>query len=128
VLKRRMRDRIGPPATILGPGARIDGTLHGAGHFLISGRVKGDAEIEGALTLSDGGHWQGLIRADDVILAGELDGELQARGSVEITASARVKGRVVGRGISISAGAVVEADLQSLGDTDVVTFEERRKD
>lgn len=122
-----MRDRIGPPATILGPGASLNGKLEGSGHFLVSGKVVGDADIEGGLTLADGGRWKGIIRADDVILAGELEGELLARGRVEITASARIRGRVVGNGISISAGAVVEADLQSLGDKDILSFDERRR-
>lgn len=121
-----MRDRIGPPATILGPGATLNGKLEGSGHFLVSGQVIGDADIEGGLTLADGGRWKGIIRADDVILAGEMEGELLARGRVEITASARVRGRVVGSGISISAGAVVEAELQSLSEKDIVSFDERR--
>lgn len=124
--KRRMRDRIGQPATILGAGAKLTGMLQGEGHFLIAGQVVGDADIEGALTLADGGRWQGIIRADDVILAGSLEGELLARGRVEITASARIRGRVVGSGISIAEGAVVEADLQSTGETEVTSFEERR--
>jgi cytoskeletal protein CcmA (bactofilin family) len=124
--KRRMRDHIGAPATILGPGAELKGTLQGAGHFLIVGRVVGDATIEGALTLADGGRWTGNISADDVVLAGEMDGELHARGRVEITASARVQGRVVARGISIAAGAVVEAELQSAQQDDIVNFDERR--
>jgi cytoskeletal protein CcmA (bactofilin family) len=122
---RRMRDQIGPPATILGAGARLTGNIGGAGHFLVSGQVSGDADIEGALTLAAGGRWEGVIRADDVILAGELTGEIQARGRVEITASARIRGRVVGGHISISAGAVVEAELQSMSDA-IVTFDERR--
>jgi cytoskeletal protein CcmA (bactofilin family) len=122
-----MRDRIGPPATILGAGARLTGTLQGEGHFLIAGQVVGDADIEGGLTLAEGGRWEGAIRADDVILAGELDGELLARGRVEITSSARIRGRVVGSGISIAEGAVVEADLQSMGDADIVKFDERRE-
>jgi cytoskeletal protein CcmA (bactofilin family) len=124
--KRRMQDRIGAPATILGPGAELQGTLQGAGHFLIVGRVVGDATIEGALTLADGGRWTGNIRADDVVLAGQMDGELHARGRVEITASARVQGRVVARGISIAAGAVVEAELESLEEHEIVNFDERR--
>ncbi|MFU8894800.1 MAG: bactofilin family protein [Gammaproteobacteria bacterium] len=124
--KRRMRDRIGPPATILGAGARLTGDLQGEGHFLIAGQVIGNADIEGGLTLAAGARWQGVIRADDVILAGTLEGELLARGRVEITSSARVQGRVVGSGISIAAGAVVEADLQSTGETDIVSFDERR--
>jgi len=123
-----MRDRIGSPATIIGPGAKLKGKLEGSGPFLVAGHVVGDAAIEGALTLAHGGRWQGVIRVDDVILAGEFDGELLARGHVEITASARVRGRVAAGGIAISAGAVVEADLQSLGDADIVTFDERRGD
>jgi cytoskeletal protein CcmA (bactofilin family) len=124
--KRRMRDRIGPPATILGPGAELRGALQGEGHFLIVGRVTGEASIRGALTLAAGGRWKGNIEADDVILAGEMDGELVARGRVEILASARVTGRVVGKGISICAGAVVEAELKSLDGNEIVTFDERR--
>lgn len=127
MIKRRMRDRIGPPATILGAGARLTGTLQGEGHFLIAGQVVGDADIEGGLTLAEGARWEGAIRADDVILAGELDGELLARGRVEITSSARIRGRVVGSGISIAEGAVVEADLQSMGDAAIVKFDERRE-
>jgi cytoskeletal protein CcmA (bactofilin family) len=78
--------------------------------------------------MAEDGCWEGVIRVDDVILAGKLDGELLARGKVEITASARIRGRVVGGGIAISAGAVVEADLQSVGDADIVSFDERRRD
>lgn len=126
--KRRMRDRLGPPATIIGPGATLKGSLAGAGHFLVAGCVLGDADIEGGLTLSEGGRWEGVVRADDVVLAGEFDGELLARGRVEVTASGRVRGKVVGGGIAISQGAVVEAELQSLGDAEVVSFEERRQD
>lgn len=124
---RRMRDRIGPPTTIIGPGTTVNGALQGTGHFLVAGRVVGDADVDGALTLAEGGAWQGVIRADDVVLAGELEGQLLARGRVEVTASARVRGRVVGSGISISQGAVVEAELQSTGDADIVSFDERRR-
>jgi cytoskeletal protein CcmA (bactofilin family) len=124
--KRRMRDRIGPPATILGPGAELRGTLQGEGHFLVVGRVTGDAAIAGALTLAAEGRWKGNIEADDVILAGEMDGELFARGRVEILASARVKGKIVGGGIAISAGAIVEADLRPLEGNEIVRFDERR--
>jgi cytoskeletal protein CcmA (bactofilin family) len=127
VLKRRMRDQVGPPATILGSGVTLTGTMEGTGHFLVAGQVIGDADIKGTLTLAEGGRWRGTVRTDDVILAGELEGELLARGRVEILASARVRGRLVGGGISISAGAVVEADLQSIGEGDIRTFEERRR-
>ena len=125
--KRRMRDRLGPAVTIIGPGATLRGQLQGEGHVLVAGRIIGDADIEGALTLAEGGSWEGVIRADDVIVAGTLEGELLARDRVEITAPARVRGRVVAGAIAISQGAVVEAELQSLGRQEVVSFDERRR-
>jgi cytoskeletal protein CcmA (bactofilin family) len=126
VPERRMRDRIGQPATILGPGLLLKGDLEGSGHFLVAGHVTGNADIEGALTLAADGRWQGRVRADDVVLAGHFEGEVQARGRIEITASGRVNGRVIGGDISIAQGAVVEAELQVLSDRPVQKFEERR--
>jgi cytoskeletal protein CcmA (bactofilin family) len=125
--KRRMRDRLGPPATIIAAGTVLRGQIEGEGHVFIAGQVIGDADIEGALTLAEGGCWEGVIRADDVILAGMLEGELLARDRVEITAPARVRGRVVAGAIAISQGAVVEAELQSLGRQELVSFDERRR-
>jgi cytoskeletal protein CcmA (bactofilin family) len=124
--KRRMRDRLGAPATVLGPGARLKGALQGEGHFLIAGEVVGDADVEGGLTLAEGGRWEGGIRADDVIIAGAFEGELLARGRIEITATARVKGRIAGNGIAVAAGASIEADLESLAEGGVHRFEDRR--
>jgi cytoskeletal protein CcmA (bactofilin family) len=125
--KRRMRDRLGPPVTIIGAGAILRGQIQSEGHVLVAGRIVGDADIEGALTLAEGGSWEGVIRADDVIVAGTLEGEVLARDRVEITAPARVRGRVVAGAIAISQGAVVEAELQSLGPQEVVSFDERRR-
>lgn len=125
--KRRLRDRIGLPATLLGPGANLEGSLEGSGHFLVSGRVIGNAEIDGALTLAEGGYWKGDIRAQDLILAGELEGDVQARGNIEITASARIRGRVAANAIAVSAGAVIEAELHTQADTGIVRFDERRR-
>lgn len=125
--KRRMRDRLGPPATFIAPGTVLRGQIQGEGHVLVAGQVIGDADIEGALTLAEGGAWEGAIRADDVVLAGMLEGELLARDRVEITAPARVRGRVIAGAIAISQGAVVEAELQSLGRQELVSFDERRR-
>jgi cytoskeletal protein CcmA (bactofilin family) len=127
VEKRRLRDRIGQPATILGPGVTLQGSIEGSGHFLVSGRVIGKAEIDGALTLAESASWKGDIRAQDLILAGELEGEVQARGSIEITASARIRGRVTAHAIAVSAGAVIEADLHTQAEAGVVRFDERRR-
>lgn len=125
--KRRLRDRLGNPATVLGNGARIEGQISGSGHFLIAGEVEGDAVIQGALTLAEGSRWKGSIVVDDAILAGELDGELHAKGKIELTATARVKGKIAGTSIAIAQGAFVDGDVKVASEDDVRHFEEQRE-
>lgn len=124
--KRRLRDQMGHPATVLGHGARIKGTISGSGHFLVAGEFDGDADVDGAVTLAEGSRWQGTIRAQDVVLAGEFDGELHARGRIELTPSARVKGSITGTSIAMAQGAVVDGDVRVVAEGDVQHFEEQR--
>lgn len=125
--KRRLRDRIGQPATLVGPGARIEGRLGGQGHFLVAGEIVGDADVEGAVTLASGGRWTGNITADDVIVAGTLEGEINARTSLEITAEARVKGRISAARIAVAQGSVVDGEIRVTGEGEVRHFEDRRE-
>lgn len=124
--KRRLQDRVGNPATVLGHGARIEGQISGSGHFLIAGEVQGNAVIEGALTLAEGSRWKGTIVVDDAILAGEFDGELKAKGKIELTATARVKGKIAAASIAMAQGAVVQGDVTVASEDDVRRFEEQR--
>jgi cytoskeletal protein CcmA (bactofilin family) len=124
--KRRLQDRVGNPATVLGHGARFEGQISGSGHFLIAGEVQGNAVIEGALTLTEGSRWKGTIVVDDAILAGEFDGELNAKGKIELTATARVKGKIAAASIAMAQGAVVQGDVTVASEDDVRRFEEQR--
>ena len=132
--KRRLRDRIGTPATLVGADARIDGRISGKGHFLVAGTVVGDAEVEGAVTLAAGGRWEGNIEADDIIISGEVRGEVRARGSLEITGQARIQGRIAAARIAVAEGSVVDGEVRVAGDGEprvsgdggIKRFEERR--
>lgn len=124
--KRRLRDRIGQPATIIGAGASIEGRITGKGHFLVSGEIRGDASIEGAVTVAEGGRWDGNIEADDVIVAGSVTGDISARESLEITALARIEGRIRAARIAMAEGSVVDGEIQVVSGEDVSHFEERR--
>ncbi len=124
--KRRLRDRIGQPATIIGPQARIDGDLAGEGHFMVSGQITGNADIRGAVTVADGARWEGDISADDVIVAGEVTGEITARESLEITASARIRGRIAAARVAMAQGSVVDGEVRVMGDGEVKHFDDRR--
>jgi cytoskeletal protein CcmA (bactofilin family) len=132
--KRRLTDRIGAPATLVGVDARIEGRISGKGHFLVAGTVVGDAEVDGAVTLAAGGRWEGNIEADDIVISGELKGEVRARGSLEITGQARIQGRIAAARVAMAEGSVVDGEVRVTGDGEVRAtgegsvkrFEERR--
>lgn len=110
---RRTRDAIGSPATIIGEDTEFTGQLTGKGHILVKGTVKGDSDIESAVTIAPGGRWDGSLKATDVIVAGTVDGDIDAEGKAEIRATARVSGSVTAAQIAIGEGARVDGKLST---------------
>jgi cytoskeletal protein CcmA (bactofilin family) len=124
--KRRLLDVFGEPATIIGRDIEVIGELKGDGHFLICGTVKGDSEVAGPVTLAEGSRWEGSLKASNVIVSGEIDGDLIASDRVEIRPTAKVRGSVTGRGIAIAQGAIIEGEVRTASGGDVDRFVERR--
>lgn len=123
---RRLRDKAASAATIVNEGCKITGTITGTGNFLISGEVDGDCELDATITLANNGYWKGTIRATNVIIAGTVEGDIVAGGSVEITDSARIVGTVSGEAIAVAEGAVVEGVMKTTGPSEPMEFVEKR--
>lgn len=125
--KRRLRDAASGPGTLISEGCKFEGMLTGTGHFMINGEVEGGCDITGSITLAKDGFWKGTINAESVIIAGRLEGDVIARGRVEISETAKIAGTVTGEAIAVAEGAVVEGIMKTTGQTDPVEFVEKRK-
>ena len=123
---RRLRDRTSGAATLINQGCRITGVISGTGNYLVSGEVSGDSDVEGTITLSVDGHWEGTIRADGVIVSGRIEGDIVASGKVEITSTARISGNVTAEAIAVAEGAVVDGVMQTTGQSEPMEFVEKR--
>jgi cytoskeletal protein CcmA (bactofilin family) len=124
---RRILDDAGETTTLIGAGSTFRGDFSGKGSFIIGGSIIGDCDIDGTVTLAIGGSWQGNLRAYDVVVAGSVQGEVTARGKLEIGSTARVQGTVSGAEIAIAEGAVVTGGMHVTGTTTQVTrFTEKR--
>ena len=123
---RRLRDRTSGAATLINQGCRITGVISGTGNYLVSGEVAGDSDVEGTVTLSVDGHWEGTIRADGVIVSGRIEGDIVATGKVEITSTARISGNVTAEAIAVAEGAVVDGVMQTTGQSEPMEFVEKR--
>ncbi len=125
--KRRLRDSTGGPGTLISEGCKIEGLLSGSGNFMINGEVEGECDVDGSLTLAKGGFWKGIIRADSVIVAGTINGDIVAVGQVEVSDTARISGSVTGNAIAVAEGAVVEGVMQTTGQGAPQEFVEKRR-
>ncbi len=124
--KRRIRDAHGGPGTLISEGCKIEGKVSGNGNFMISGEVDGDCDIEGTVTLAENGFWRGTIKAESVIVAGIVEGDINALRRVEINATARITGTVSSEAIAVAEGAIVDGAMQTTGPKDPTEFIGRR--
>jgi len=77
--------------------------------------------------LAGSGYWLGSIRADNIIVAGHVEGDITARSKVEITNTARITGTVTGEAIAVAEGAVVEGVMKTTGRSEPLEFIEKRE-
>ena len=67
--KRRFLEGSSATPTFIGADSVFVGNIRGAGHFVVSGEVHGDGELQGGLNLSASGSWHGFIQAEQAIVA-----------------------------------------------------------
>lgn len=125
--KRRIHDKAPGPATLISEGCTITGAISGDGDFLICGKVEGECDLTGSLTVAPNGFWKGSISAAVVIVAGTVEGDIVAGGRVEISNTARITGTVSGEAIAVAEGAVVQGKMKTTGKSDPVDFVEKRQ-
>jgi cytoskeletal protein CcmA (bactofilin family) len=127
IFKRRIQDSSGGPTTYIAPSTKIVGTIYGQGAYVFCGTVEGNCDIDGPLTLAEGGRWTGILKANDIVVAGVVEGDVVARQRVEISGTARVSGSLSGNSIAVAEGAVIEGEIKVTSGATPVKFEEKRQ-
>ena len=92
--------------TILGQGARLDGTLVSAGSLRIDGQIKGKIKAEGDVTLSAQSRVEADIEAQNVVVAGRFKGNINAKAKAELARGGHVEGNVTSKALVVAEGAV----------------------
>jgi cytoskeletal protein CcmA (bactofilin family) len=125
--KRRFLEGASSTPTFIGAESVFVGNIRGAGHFVVSGEVHGDGELQGGLNLAATGSWFGFIQAQQAIIAGKITGGLSVKGKLEIGYTAVIRGRVSARTIAIAKGAIVDGEIEVTSGEPLVQFEEKRE-
>jgi cytoskeletal protein CcmA (bactofilin family) len=108
-------------------GSKLTGNLECEGDLVIGGHVNGEGAVRGALTLSEGGHWEGKIAATNAVIAGDVIGTLVISEKLEIRKTARISGIIQARTIAVAQGAVIDGEMAVTSGAPVVSYEEKRQ-
>ncbi|MUV14345.1 bactofilin family protein [Noviluteimonas gilva] len=90
----------------------IEGKIHGTGHVRIAGQFKGDVNVEGDLTIEKGAKLTGGVKAQKIIIAGELDGNVEMAQRVELLESGVLNGDLKAASFTVAAGSRMRGSVE----------------
>ena len=91
--------------SVVAAGLTIEGKIEGAGHVRIAGVFKGDVNVQGNLTIEPGAHLTGGVKADTVVVGGQLDGNIDASSRVELLQTGVFNGELKAGSLTVAAGS-----------------------
>jgi len=105
--------------SLIGAGTRVEGNIQFSGGLRVDGAVRGNvaavAGDSGTLVVSEHARVEGEVRALHIVVNGTIHGPVYASETLELQASARVRGDVHYRSIEVQQGAVIEGRLVHQG-------------
>ena len=100
--------------TVVGQGARLEGTVVSAGSLRIDGQVKGQINADGDVLLTPQSQVEADIRAKSVSIAGRFRGNITVTGRSELKRGGRIEGNITSKSLVIEEGGIF--DGQSIMD------------
>ncbi|MBQ7564113.1 MAG: polymer-forming cytoskeletal protein [Lachnospiraceae bacterium] len=102
--------------SILSPDVVINGSLSSAESIRFNGKITGDLSSRGLIIIGKNAAVRGNITADSVIVAGVVEGNLNAQDKVNIEATGEVYGDIVTRKLLIDEESVFSGQCTMLRD------------
>lgn len=99
------RPEVAMKESVIASGLTIEGKIEGSGHVRIAGDIKGDVNVQGNLTIEQGAHLTGGVKADTVVIGGQLDGNIDAASRVELLQTGVLNGDLKAGSLTVAAGS-----------------------
>jgi len=95
-----------PIENVLGQSLIIRGDLTADGGFRIDGTVEGNVESKAAIVVGESGVVRGDLGGTDIVVAGQIVGNVTCSGHLEILAKGRIEGDIDAKSVRIETGGV----------------------
>jgi len=97
----------------LGPSVMIKGDIEGSEDLIVDGQIEGNVTLRGCrLIVSPSARLKGNINAGEIILEGNVEGNLVATGRVMVKARAILLGDITASRVAIEDGAKFKGTIK----------------
>lgn len=104
----------GTTPTVLDAGASFEGLLTFRGAARVDGHLTGRVVADGCLVIGPRGRVEATVEVDELVVAGELAGDVVARRRIELLASGRASGRLCAPSFALAEGCVFDGHWETV--------------
>lgn len=97
--------------SVFGAGLVVEGEVRTKGDIQIEGRVEGNLEVDGQVSIAAPGSIKGDVVADRIVVAGKVDGSLEARDSTRLVSGAEVDADISSPRLELEEGAILNGTI-----------------
>lgn len=102
--------------SLISPGVEIKGDIASKGSIRIDGYVEGNLKIEGDLILGEKGKIKGEVKAQNIMVAGRLEGRAIAITRFEIASTGAIIGDINASTLIIDEGGLLDGNSRMAKD------------
>lgn len=101
--------------TVIGATVKVEGNFVGTGDVVIEGHVAGTLKTSKNLRVGEQAVVKADVEAANVVVAGEIRGQVSCSGRVEILATGKIFGNVDTQTIAVAHGAILHGKVSMAG-------------
>jgi len=107
-----VRERTEGGESVIAANLSIEGKIEGTGNVKMAGKFKGDVRIDGNFTIDSGAHVTGQVLAGIVVVAGELQGNVESAKRLDVLETGVIVGDVKAGSITVAAGSRMRGHVE----------------
>ena len=100
--------------SVIGKGTVFEGIISTKETLRVDGLVKGTINSEGTLVIGNGGKVEGTINTVNVLVGGEVEGEIFASNNVEANPTGRIFGSIHTKNLIVDEKAIFQGTCEML--------------
>lgn len=97
---------------VITEGTQLEGKLITDAPIRIDGIFKGDVNVKNRMVTGETSYIEGIIEADEIIIAGKVKGVVKANIILRLTTTAKVEGKLITPKLIIEEGAIFDGECR----------------